>query len=141
MKGNKSVTVHLTLRRCDDQLIEALPNCLVLRVAEDLLSGGIELDDAAAVVHGHDRVERRLDDRGLERLAFVEFSGPRLDLSLDLFMQHFQGGLSPYDVPHLSDASAARPNQKEILEEDPADMLHPPPGLDHDDAVDGLRPE
>ena len=53
--------MRLALRRRDDQFIQASPDRLAPRIAEDLLGGGIELEDLAEVVHRHDRIRRRLD--------------------------------------------------------------------------------
>ncbi len=71
----------------------------------------------------------------------MELGRPRLDLALDLLVEDLQGRLSLGDAPHLSDAPATGPDQEDILEDDPAGMLDPPPRLDHRDAVDRLRPE
>src|SRR4029453_806556 len=60
-------TVALAQRRGNDQLAEIPAQRLGAGVAEGLLGGRIELDDASLAVDRDDAVERRGDDRPLAR--------------------------------------------------------------------------
>ena len=57
--------------RRHDQLRHLAADRLLARVAERALGGGVELDDAAAMVHRHDAVQRGLQRRAVALLAGV----------------------------------------------------------------------
>ena len=56
----------------DEQLHQRLPEHLGSGPAEDLLGGGVELDDAPLVVHGDHRVESGLEYRRLPGLTLPD---------------------------------------------------------------------
>ena len=68
------VAVRLAQRRRDDQLGEVPADHVLRLVAEHLLGRAVDLDDVAGGVHRDDRVERRVEDRGL-----AGFGAPALD--------------------------------------------------------------
>src|ERR671915_40623 len=69
----------------DDQLGQLAADHLVGAVAEGLLDRAVDLDDAALVVHRDDAVERRVEDRGLARVALAQalLGAPALDALAD----------------------------------------------------------
>ena len=59
-------------RRRDDQVDHELPQRLVAEVAERLLGGRVEVDDATLVVDGDHAVEGGVEDRDLARVRLLE---------------------------------------------------------------------
>ena len=64
--------VRVAQPRRDEQLRHAPPDCLRAGVAEGRLRRAVEVDDASFVVHGHDRVERRVEHGAVPRLCGQE---------------------------------------------------------------------
>src|SRR5262249_18014551 len=67
--AHQAFTMPRPKRRRHYQLCHVVTRDLIARVAEDALGGGIELNDAALLVHRDDGVERGAEDRSGQRLA------------------------------------------------------------------------
>jgi hypothetical protein len=65
----KALGMALMKRRRHDQLGDRPAESFGATVAEGRFGGGVELDDIAGLVDRDDAIERRRDDRGVERLA------------------------------------------------------------------------
>ena len=88
-------------------------------------------------------------DVALQRsIGLGQLDGPFLDPPLELIVRLLGLGLGGFlvrllrrDVTHLADTPADRDKQKNVGEDDPADMLQPLPRIHDGGAVDGLRPK
>ena len=59
--AGESLTVPFTERWRNQDFRQALAHDIRFVVTEDTLRGGVELGDASLVIHGHDRVKRRVE--------------------------------------------------------------------------------
>ena len=59
----------------DDEVGEGAASCVFAPIPKDPLGSGVELDHFAVVIHGDDRVERRLEDGGVAPAGLTQFPG------------------------------------------------------------------
>ena len=76
-----------------DQLRHLAPDHVLGAVAEGALGRGVEVDDAALVVHGHHAVERGVEHRAVPRLLLAQRLrvAPALDRLADLVAEAVHG--------------------------------------------------